>query len=113
MEGSLREQALASTRNFKRKDAEAFGIKMQLRQLSAGAVKDIALRQDKADPSIHANVWWIIGTAFDPETNQRIFEWSDAEGINGLFVGDVNALADQAIELNSANKTTEDAAKNS
>ena len=113
MSDTLRDTILASKRNFKRKDVEAFGVKIQIRQLSAGDVKDIAHRQTAADPSIHNNVWWIIGCSFDPETGNRIFDWSDADGLNGLFVGDVNSHAEACLELNSTNKPADEIAKNS
>lgn len=97
---ALKDAIFATTRSFRTQEIQAFGQTIKLKQLSAAQLKDIGLRVEKADPSIHNNVFWVIACALDDSWN-RIFDWTDVDAVNGLAAAEVNKVAEAALLLNT------------
>lgn len=101
-EVDIRSKLLSAKVEFKKKEVDADGVKVEVRQPSVKARKDLFAKSSKNGEidSTDFMVWSTIYNTFDPVTNKRVFEDTDYEALLDRPIGGwLDKIAEAAGEL--------------
>lgn len=96
-------------------DVSKWGCKVEIRELSAKVKYDIVKRstniKTKAVDTSRMVVEFIIASAYDPETGEKIFEATDYDAVSNLPAGGVDQVFNKIASINKL-EDVDDTVKN-